>query len=531
MLSKENLRILTNIIGAVESGGQVYGQRKYNAYAAPYTNTPKEHTITLGWAQNYGAEAQKLIQMIYDMSPSEFKAIDSNGAIYNALKGFDWVSKKWNPTADQKKTLIAIIDSPTGHECQDQLFEQLMTKFVADCESTYTKDVPAVMMYCQIRHLGEKAPTDRIFKRLNGNYSLDNIMASLTKDQNDTSSDNQVGDRKFWSRHVKCYEFIQRYVVDAKIQNDGGNTMAKTKTDKAIEWMEATAADPSHGYDQVYRWGEKGDYDCSASVITAWQQAGVPVKSNGATYTGDMKKVFLRTGFTDVTNKVNIRTGSGLKRGDVLLREFHHTGMYCGNGKEVEAGLNEKGTTTGGKPGDQTGSEFLIRDYRGSYWADGCVLRYSESATTSAPKSTSSGSVLKKGSKGSDVRAMQKKLINCGFSCGPDGADGDFGAGTEKAVKTFQKYKSIEVDGEYGPISKKALSELEQSLLSYTRYTTHTKSHVNFRSSAEYGENVIGKAYNGDCFVFLNSTKGSWLRCRFNGKDGYVNGNYVVLKK
>lgn len=56
-----------------------------------------------------------------------------------------------------------------------------------------------------------------------------------------------------------------------------------------------------------------------------------------------MKNVFLKNGFVDVTSKVNVATGSGLLRGDVLLNEAHHVAMYCGNGKEVEASINEKG--------------------------------------------------------------------------------------------------------------------------------------------------------------------------------------------
>ena len=61
-----------------------------------------------------------------------------------------------------------------------------------------------------------------------------------------------------------------------------------SKTEQAISWMENTARNNAHGYDQRYRWGEKGDYDCSPAVITAWQTAGVPVKTKGATYTGNV---------------------------------------------------------------------------------------------------------------------------------------------------------------------------------------------------------------------------------------------------
>lgn len=142
----------------------------------------------------------------------------------------------------------------------------------------------------------------------------------------------------------------------------------------AVNWMVHLAEDDSHGYDQRYRWGEKGDYDCSAAVITAYQQAGIPVKDQGATYTGNMRSVFLACGFVDVTDQVNLSTGNGLLPGDVLLNQVHHTALYIGNGKEAEASINENGGITGGQPGDQTGREVLVRAYRNYPWD--CVLRY-----------------------------------------------------------------------------------------------------------------------------------------------------------
>ena len=47
------------------------------------------------------------------------------------------------------------------------------------------------------------------------------------------------------------------------------------KIETATQWMIDLANDDSHGYDQDSRWGP--DYDCSSSVISAWQYAGVPV--------------------------------------------------------------------------------------------------------------------------------------------------------------------------------------------------------------------------------------------------------------
>ena len=110
-----------------------------------------------------------------------------------------------------------------------------------------------------------------------------------------------------------------------------------TKTEKATQWMEATARNDAHGYDQTFRWNEKGDYDCSSAVYTAWVNAGIPVKdysfkTYGCAYTGVMKAVFTHFKFKDVTSKVNLATGAGLQRGDILLNEKRHVAMYCGNG-------------------------------------------------------------------------------------------------------------------------------------------------------------------------------------------------------
>ena len=59
-MDKKQLEILTNIIGAVESGGQVYGKRRYEAYTGKGANSANEKTCTLGWAQNY-AMSQKTL--------------------------------------------------------------------------------------------------------------------------------------------------------------------------------------------------------------------------------------------------------------------------------------------------------------------------------------------------------------------------------------------------------------------------------------------------------------------------------------
>lgn len=58
--------------------------------------------------------------------------------------------------------------------------------------------------------------------------------------------------------------------------------------------------------------------------------------------------------------------------------------------------------------------------------------------------------VLRKGSSGNSVKALQGILIANGFSCGRWGADGDFGADTLTAVRRYQAAKKLDVDGIVG---------------------------------------------------------------------------------
>ena len=241
----------------------------------------------------------------------------------------------------------------------------------------------------------------------------------------------------------------------------------------AAKYMENLAANNLHGYDQANRWGP--DYDCSSAVITAWQSAGVPVKSNGASYTGNMRSAFLASGFSDVTNQINLATGAGLKRGDVLLNYSSHTAMYVGYGTIAHASLNEFGGTTGGMTGDQTGKEICLRSYYNYPW--NCVLRYtlesniSDSISPVIPNIPSEPKkpvyiicsprpempVLKNGDRddpndknGGYVELLQRRLIHKGFTCGGYGADGIFGKGTEQSVRNYQEENNLVIDGIVG---------------------------------------------------------------------------------
>ena len=64
---------------------------------------------------------------------------------------------------------------------------------------------------------------------------------------------------------------------------------------------------------------------------------------------------------------------------------------------------------------------------------------------------------LQNGDSGEEVRAMQLLLLKAGYSVGSAGADGDFGSGTEAAVKAFQKKAGLNVTGKYDSTTKTKL--------------------------------------------------------------------------
>lgn len=231
-----------------------------------------------------------------------------------------------------------------------------------------------------------------------------------------------------------------------------------TIPEKAVEWALSIANDNSHGYSQENRWGP--DYDCSSFVISAYEQAGVPVKEAGASYTGNMKNAFRACGFQVLP------AGSPLKVGDVLLNEQYHTVMAIGNGQVVAARRNEDGFA-----GDGTGREITTQNYY--YYPNGgwdCILRYAGSET--APDKTSESSNKPKAEPASstvgqqmadkisktvsltihrpileqdpnkysdEVKRMQTLLIMKGYSVGRDGADGYFGANTYLGLYKMQR--------------------------------------------------------------------------------------------
>lgn len=229
-----------------------------------------------------------------------------------------------------------------------------------------------------------------------------------------------------------------------------------TKIDRACELAVQIANDPACGYSQRQRWGP--DYDCSSLVITCYERAGVPVKSRGATYTGNMRAVFSVCGF-EVLDHYD---PAELVKGDVLLNDQYHTALYIGDGKLVEATGSETGGIDG-QTGDQTGGEIRITPVYTYFRGWPHVLRLHEDGGHGIPVEVDHEDIgynyckwdavmmpeVGVGHFGPMAASVEAALNYHGF--GYLAVDGHISYIDAAAIKRFQTVHHLEPDGVVGP--------------------------------------------------------------------------------
>ena len=459
-MNDKNMAVLVNIIGAVESGGQVYGNRRYEAYAGPYTNSSKEVTCTLGWAQNYGNEGRKLCQMILQKDPAAFRAADTAGI--ESKLSVDWVSAK--------RALIAIITTDAGKECQDALFAELMQKYIKSAQKYGVTDVKAQMMWCEIEHLGGLSPTKRIFNRAAKPYTPDSIFASLIKDQNDTSNDNQVGDKKFQSRHECCVKWIKQYAEEEGGQAMGvdmNTVIAIAKAEdgylekRSNSQLDSKTANAGRGnYTKYWRdlsnWGlgnYQAQYWCAAFVHWCF------VKAYGL---ANAKKLLLHAPYISCDTLASKSKAAGRRYvspqvGDVVVfwngSRYSHTGIVY----QVSGGYfyTIEGNTSGASGVISNGGGVVVGK---KYAVSGTSHRFHRPNYAAVTPEGSSAPTVE-----NEIIAAGQIHANNFAGCGIV-VDGDRGNETEKTgIKVVQTAMNLdydaglEVDGEWGPKSAAAI--------------------------------------------------------------------------
>ena len=198
------MEVLRKIMYAVETGGQVYGNARYDDFTEAYTNTSQEHAITIGAGQWFATEAKRLLNTIRTQYPAVFAANDTAGIAYD-LDNANWSTYKLSKTSAKAKCIQKIINTPEGRKCQDQLIDEQMVKFLGEARSLGVTEIKAMMMCANLRHLGGLGAVKRVLGKTKTPYTLDNIYAAL---QTDTG--NQVG--AFRSRNKKVYNWLKEKI-------------------------------------------------------------------------------------------------------------------------------------------------------------------------------------------------------------------------------------------------------------------------------------------------------------------------------
>jgi hypothetical protein len=130
-----------------------------------------------------------------------------------------------------------------------------------------------------------------------------------------------------------------------------------------------------------------------------------------------------------------------------------HTGLYLGDGSTVEC---------------SSGVQYF--DPMKSKWKWFAIPAGLYDDTPIPPSPTPTKPTLRRGDSGEYVTLAQAELIQKGYSCGSFGADGKFGAGTEKAVREFQRDHTdetgnpLKVDGIIGQKTWAALDSSEPAI-------------------------------------------------------------------
>ena len=171
-------------------------------------------------------------------------------------------------------------------------------------------------------------------------------------------------------------------------------------------------------------------YDCRG--FTAWlvRQVDLDITGQGATSQYNTAANWVRRGpVSEMPDCVCcvFRQKNG---------KMEHTGMHLGGGVVVDCSVNVRSVGMSGW----------------THYAIPAGLYSKEEIPVETVKP-----ILRRGSRGDNVRELQRQLTDLGYSCGV--ADGVFGAKTETAVKDFQRDHGLKADGIVGPLTWAAIDE------------------------------------------------------------------------
>lgn len=213
----EILEIFANCIAGVESGGQIYGNGKWDCLILQYTNSKNEHAITIGAYQRMGVMAKGLLERIRKEYPTVFWKYDKAGIGEDMEKYPSWAAYQLSSTTCPKaKAIKEIISTPEGIRIQKKLMAEESQSYSNKIEQDYgIHRIDALLHLANVQHLGGSAPLERIISRISGEVTLEKVRDSLLQDR----VYNQVGADPYRERQALMYKWIHEKItplLDAK---------------------------------------------------------------------------------------------------------------------------------------------------------------------------------------------------------------------------------------------------------------------------------------------------------------------------
>lgn len=188
-------------------------------------------------------------------------------------------------------------------------------------------------------------------------------------------------------------------------------------------------------------------YDCRGFTYWVLKQVGITISGAGATSQYNTKSNWAAQGPVSEMPKDKICCVFKYYGGCM-----QHTGFYIGNGQVIDCS-------------GEVGVRKLTSAW--NYYAIPKGL-YEEGESITDVNTPTVEPVLKRGSAGADVTALQTLLTNLGYDLGV--VDGIFGRKTTLAVKKFQKDKGLKADGVVGPLTWDALKAAKLPETPATKY-------------------------------------------------------------
>lgn len=483
ILTATQKEVIRKIIYAVETGGQVYGNVRYDDFTEAYANSSIEHAITIGGGAWYATEAQRLLKLIRTKNPTVFKKLDTAG-IGIDLDTKNWATYKVQKGSDKAKCIQKIIGSATGIKCQDLLIDEQMQAYVDEVSALGVTDIQALLMCANFRHQGGLSSVKRILAKTQKPYTLNNVYKAC---QSDTG--NQVGAYKL--RQKMVYESLKKYITDK-----GNNANMITKAINAVinialaevgylekatnaNLDDKTANAGSNNYTKYWRDiypAYQGQPWCACFVT--W----VFVIAFGKAMAQKLLKHYPYVYCPTMADLFTLNANP--KVGDIVI--FKHNGVFTHTGIVIKVSGDQFWTVEGNTSGGSTiiangggvckktyfnsnlpGTKFITPDYSKVQ-----EIKSGGNDTTSI----SASSILKMGSNGSAVKTLQKNLntlIKAKLT-----VDGEFGTATYNAVIKFQTKYKLTADGIVGENTQKKINSLLKKKNSSTATTHSTKSVV-----------------------------------------------------